>query len=137
MVAKPRNRDVTIYFIDSPTPNKEGLTHSLHTVQEVTSAMGEPDLKRPNGMVSTTPERDGNPEITLTYPTMIYTKLSGVADVHVLIYPNDRVAISFQGKEIEATQGLSAIRWYPHGIPPRIPMVPNQSHYPRRGSDAV
>ena len=36
---------------------------------------------------------------------MIYTKLSDVADVHVLIYPNDRVAISFQGKEIKATQG--------------------------------
>lgn len=81
------------------------LTHNLHSVQEVTAALGEPDFERPNGMVTTTPERDGNPEITRTYPTMIYTKLSDVADVHVLVYPNDKVAISFQGKEIKATQG--------------------------------
>jgi len=81
------------------------LTHNLRTVQEVTAAFGRPDINRPNGMISTTPERDGNPETTQAYPEMIYNKLSDVADVRVLIYPNDRVVISFEGKEIKATQG--------------------------------
>jgi hypothetical protein len=56
-------------------------------------------------MIETEPERDGNPDTTRTYPEMIYTKLSDLADVRVLIHPNDRVDIRFQGKEIKAPEG--------------------------------
>ena len=76
------------------------LTKDMQTVQDVTSAFGEPDTKQPMGMVITKPERDGKPETTQSYPVMIYTKLSDTADVHVTIYPTDRVGISFQGKGV-------------------------------------
>jgi len=74
------------------------LTKDLHTVEDVTRAIGEPDIRQPVGMVITEQERDGKPETTRSYPVLIYTKLSNIADVHVTVYPTDRVGISFQGK---------------------------------------
>jgi hypothetical protein len=75
------------------------LTKDMHTVADVTRAFGEPDIRQPVGMVVTKPERDGRPEITQSYPALIFTKLSDAADVHVTVYPTDLVGISFQGKE--------------------------------------
>jgi hypothetical protein len=77
------------------------LTKDLRTVQEVTASFGEPDIKQSVGMTVTKPEREGKPERTQSYPVMIYTKLSDIADVHVTIYPADRVAITFQGKPVK------------------------------------
>ena len=76
------------------------LTKSMRTTQDVTAAFGEPDIKQPVGMVITKPERDGKPETTQSYPVMIYTKLSDTADVHVTVYPTERVGITFQGKGV-------------------------------------
>jgi len=76
------------------------LTKDVRTVQEVIGAFGEPDIRHPVGWVSTTPERDGKPETTKSYPVMIYKKLSDIADVHITIYPTDRVGIRFQGKGV-------------------------------------
>jgi hypothetical protein len=56
-------------------------------------------------MVITKPERDGTPETTQSYQVMIYQKLSDIADVHVIIYPADRVGISFQGKAVKKNAG--------------------------------
>jgi hypothetical protein len=56
-------------------------------------------------LVITKPEREGKPETTQSYPVMIYQKLSDVADVHVTIYPTDRVGISFQGKAVKKNAG--------------------------------
>jgi hypothetical protein len=86
------------------------LAKDIRTVQEVTSAFGEPDIRQPVGWVSTTPERDGKPETTKSYPVMIYSKLSEVADVHVTIYPTDRVGFSFQGKAVKKHEGKPATR---------------------------
>jgi hypothetical protein len=77
------------------------LTKDLRTLQDVTTAFGEPDIKQPVGRVMTKPEREGKPETTQNYPVMIYTKLSDIADVHVMIYPTDRVGVSFQGKAVK------------------------------------
>ena len=74
------------------------LTKDMHTVEDVTHAFGEPDIRQPVGIVITEQERDGKPETTQSYPVLIYTKLSDIADVHVKVYPTDRVGISFQGK---------------------------------------
>jgi hypothetical protein len=74
------------------------LTKDMRTVEDVTRAFGEPDVRQPAGMVTTNPEREGKPETTQSYPVMIYRKLSDIADVHVIIYPTERVSISFQGK---------------------------------------
>jgi hypothetical protein len=74
------------------------LTKALHTVKDVTRAFGKPDIHQPVGMVITKPERDGKPETTQSYPVMIYTKLSKIADVHVTVCPMARVGIRFQGK---------------------------------------
>jgi hypothetical protein len=74
------------------------LTKDMRTVEDVTRAFGEPNIRQPVGMTITEPERDGKPETTQSYPVLIYTKLSDIADVHVAVYPTDRVGISFQGK---------------------------------------
>jgi len=73
------------------------LTKNLRTVQDVIAAFGEPDAKG-FSMAVTTPEKEGKPETTQSYPGMTYSKLSDIADVNVKVYPNDRVAITFQGK---------------------------------------
>jgi hypothetical protein len=77
------------------------LTKDMRMVQEVVGAFGEPDIRQPIGMVQTVPERDGKPETTKSCPVMIYTKLSETADMHVTIYPADRVGISFHGKAVK------------------------------------
>src|SRR5262245_38588879 len=74
------------------------LTKDMRTVDDVTRAFGEPDFRQPVGMVVTTPERGGKAETTQSYPVLIFTKLSKIANVHVTVYPTDRVGISFQGK---------------------------------------
>ena len=74
------------------------LAKDLHTVDAVIAAFGEPQIKYPVGSITVTPERDDKPETTQSYPTMIYTKLSDTANVHVTIYPTDKVGITFQGK---------------------------------------
>jgi len=74
------------------------LTKDLRTVQDVSHAFGEPEIRQPVGIVITKPERDGKSETTQSYPVMIYEKISETADVRVTVYPTDRVGISFQGK---------------------------------------
>jgi hypothetical protein len=73
------------------------LTKNLRTVQDVFAALGEPDVKGLS-MAVTTPEKEGMPETTQSYPVMTYTKLSDIANVNVQVYPSDRVAITLQGK---------------------------------------
>ena len=77
------------------------LTKQIRTLQDVTAAFGEPEIRQAVGLVQTTPERDGKPETTRSYPVMIYTKLSELVDMHVTIYPTERVGISFRGKPIK------------------------------------
>lgn len=74
------------------------LTKDMRKVHDVTRVFGEPNIRHQVGMVTTKPERDGKPETTQSYPTMVYTKLSEMADVHVTVYPTDKVGIHFQGK---------------------------------------
>lgn len=81
------------------------LTKNIHTVQEVTSSFGEPDIRQPTGWVSTVPEHDGTPETTKSYHVWIYSKLSEVNDVHVTICLTDRVGFSFQGKAVTKNAG--------------------------------
>ena len=81
------------------------LVKDIRTLQEVVASLGEPNMKQPVGMTVTYLEREGEPEKTQSYPVMIYTELSDVADVHVTIYPADRVAISFQGKAVKKNAG--------------------------------
>jgi hypothetical protein len=81
------------------------LTKEMRTLRDVTTAFGEADTMQPIGMVITKPERDGRPETTQSYPVMIYRKLSATADVHVTVYPDDRVGITFQGKAVKKDAG--------------------------------
>jgi len=99
----PKSRRVDLFhrLTDAEQRRLCELTKSLRTIQDVTAALGEPDIRQPIGLVSTTPERDGNPETTQSYPVLIYTRLSDIADVYVRIDPNDRVSINFQGKAIQ------------------------------------
>lgn len=81
------------------------LTKGMRTVEDVIRAFGEPDVQQSIGMAITTPEKEGQPGTTQAYPGMIYKKLSTIADVYVTLYPNDRVAIRFQGKGVKETKG--------------------------------
>jgi len=83
------------------------LTKNLQTVQDVVAALGEPDVKGLR-MSVTTPEKEGTPETTQSYPAMTYSKLSDVANVIVQVFPNDRVAITFQGKAMLVQQKYEA-----------------------------
>jgi len=102
---KSRRGDLFHRLTHAEQRRLSGLTKDLRTVQDVAMAFGEPDIRQPIGMMQTIPERDGKPETTQSYPVMIYTKLSETADVHVTIYPADRVGISFQGKAVKKDAG--------------------------------
>lgn len=77
------------------------LTKNLRTVDAVIAALGQPDIRHAVGLIAGTPERDGKPETTQGYPTMIYSRLSDTANIEVLVYPTDKVAITFVGKSIK------------------------------------
>jgi len=79
------------------------LTRNLRTVKDVIASLGEPDVKGLS-MAITKAEKEGMPETTQNYPVMTYSKLSDVANVHVQVYPTDRVAITFQGKPMLVQQ---------------------------------
>ena len=85
------------------------LTKNLRTVQDMVAALGEPDVKGRFSMAVTTPEKEGMPETTQSYPVMTYTKLSDIANVNVQVYPTDRVAITFQGKPMLVQQTHEAL----------------------------
>jgi hypothetical protein len=98
MPESQRNRFFHIITDDERTRLCE-LTKDLRTVQDVKSAFGNPEDQRK--VVTTVPERDGKPEIVMSRPLMIYTKLSEIADVHVIVSPDDRVDIRFHSKSIK------------------------------------
>ena len=99
----PKSRRSGLFhrLTDAETQRLVQLTKDMRNLQDVTIAFGEPEIKHQVGMVITKPEREGKPETTQSYPVMIYEKLSDTADVHVTIYPTDRVGISFQGKAVK------------------------------------
>ncbi len=104
------------------------LTKNLRTVQEVVAALGEPDVKGLS-MAVTTPEKDGVPETTRSYPVMTYTKLSDIANVNVRVYPTDRVAITFQGKAM-LVQQTHEVHMSPSAKPPEPePQIDTRKRY--------
>jgi hypothetical protein len=76
------------------------LTKPLRTLKQVLSSLGKPDRDNAVGMTVVTPERNGKPETTQNFRTLVYTNLSDSAEIHVTVYPMDRVAITFQGKYV-------------------------------------
>ena len=76
------------------------LTQHLKTLDEVLAALGTPNRDQPHGFGSMTPATDNQPPTHNTYRVLVYTELSDVAEVHVTVYPLDRVYISYQGKYI-------------------------------------
>jgi hypothetical protein len=79
------------------------LTQDLRTVQEVTAALGEPDVKGLR-LTVTTPEKEIQPETTQSYPALTYSKLSDTAIINIQVYPDDKVGITFQGKPMLVQQ---------------------------------
>jgi hypothetical protein len=76
------------------------LTKDLHTLDQVLASLGPPDRDDAVGMTVVTTEKDGKPETTQNFRTLAYTKVSESAEIHVTVYPTDRVAITFQGKYV-------------------------------------
>lgn len=67
-------------------------------MKEVISKFGEPDLRMSTCHATITPERDGQPEKAQSFPAMVYSNLSEVAEVRVMVYPMGRVEFWFSGK---------------------------------------
>jgi hypothetical protein len=59
------------------------LIQTVRTAQEVASAWGEPQFKVYGGT------------------TMIFEKLSEVANIHVVARPDGRVSVSYYGKQVK------------------------------------
>ena len=107
----PESRRGTLF---ARVPSEEarrlaGLTQPLETVGAVLSALGKPDRDSEAGAMITTPEKDGQAEETRAYRTLVYGGLSEIADVHVTVYPLDRVAFSFRGKYLGKTPDQAAV----------------------------
>lgn len=115
-VPKSRRSQLFHQLADAERHRLTELTKDLRTVQEVIAALGEPDAKGLS-MTVTTPEKEGRPESSQTYPVMTYSKLSDTASVNVQIYPTDRVAITFQGKPM-LVQQTHEFHMAPNAKPP-------------------
>ncbi len=81
------------------------LTKDLHTLDDVFAALGQPDRDSAVGMTVVRPEKGDQAPTTQNFRTLVYTKLSETADIHITVYPMDRVAITFQGKYVGPTPG--------------------------------
>jgi hypothetical protein len=76
------------------------LTNPLSVLSDVYATLGEPEDDLPAGTIETTPAQGAQPPVTQAVRTLRYTALSSVADVDVLVYPNDRVGFTFMPKYI-------------------------------------
>ena len=76
------------------------LTKHLKTLDEVISSLGKPDKDDAAGVMMELPETENTPPIDQSYRSLVYENLSDIANIHVTVYPNERVGISFVGKYI-------------------------------------
>jgi hypothetical protein len=79
------------------------MTGQLATLVDVFAELGEPDRDEHGGVTVTTPEQDGQPPETRAYRTLLYTRLSDVADIRVVVSDSDQVSFSFLGKYLGDT----------------------------------
>ena len=81
------------------------LTKGLRTMADVIAAFGEPD---PGPLmfrhITILPEKEGMPKTTERCPIKTYSKLSEEANVHVTVYPTDKIDITFRRKPTLITQ---------------------------------
>src|SRR6266851_7386421 len=99
--APPSKRSSMFAIISSSeTARLVSLTKSLKTVGDVLLALGEPDEDHESGLVVTRPEKDGNPPESQSFRTLVYKAVSETADIHVTVYPQDKVTFRFQSKYI-------------------------------------
>lgn len=99
--APPSRRDSLFHTITQAERERLiELTSGIQTVQQVISTFGEPDLRL--SMSTTTPEKARQPETTQSFPQWVYSNLSEVAEVRVVVYPTDRVEFCILAKTLKA-----------------------------------
>jgi len=97
--APESKRDLLFAHIDHEEKDRlVELTYRLRSLQEVISALGEPD--EDTYASSTTPEKNGVPLTVDVHRRLVYHQLSPIADVCVLVFADNRVRIMLQGKYI-------------------------------------
>ena len=74
------------------------MVRNLKTVSDVTTSLGEPDDDVADGTWIETPEATGQPGKTEYFRTLVYRRLSAMADVRVLIYPQGQVHFELASK---------------------------------------
>ena len=96
----PQSKRTTLFakISDAERNRLLELTRNLHTIEEVFAALGPPDIDNPNGWITESPEKDGEPGKVQAYRTLVYENLSETAKVNMTVHAAGQVAISFSGK---------------------------------------
>ena len=68
------------------------LAQGLKCEADLVAKLGKPDLDKSKGTVTWGPEVQGQPERSVAYRSVTYTRLSTVADLCVDLHPDGRVA---------------------------------------------
>jgi len=76
------------------------LTSQLKTLNDVLASLGKPDQDREDGIMIMLPETEDSPPKEQMYRSLVYEHFSDVANIHVTVYPNERVGIGFIGKYV-------------------------------------
>lgn len=90
-------------FASVSQPEKERLTEltkNIKSLEQAISQFGLPDFEAPEIETDITPRQDKKPEITRSFRTLTYSKLSETADVLISDRQERGIKIYFQGKYI-------------------------------------
>lgn len=95
-------RDELFQFVSQAEKDRLRETYFdvLHTVDDVRRVLGEPDLEIRQGLWMSPPRLCDEPDAVQTFPSLMYYKLSPMANVSVIVYPSGEVQWSLSAKQI-------------------------------------
>jgi hypothetical protein len=76
------------------------LLAPIRTVRDALALLGEPEFDHPTGLRVGEDERDGRPPVRWHRRTLLYQRLSGVADVHLTEVRGGRIDWRLVGKYV-------------------------------------
>jgi hypothetical protein len=76
------------------------LLRPIRTMTDALSALGQPDRDDAAGEVRSRPEKNGQPPTIEYFRTMVYDRLSSVAEVWIIERPDGEVHCYLQGKYV-------------------------------------
>jgi hypothetical protein len=98
--AAPRSKRHELFatITQAEADRLEELTASLRTVDEAVAALGKPNHDMPHGMREHSPATAKKPSRVASYRTLLFNRLSDVADVTLTDYGIHGIRFTFNGK---------------------------------------